>query len=108
MEWKKVPDASKAWAGGTHPKAIYRAIYEGKCKAARIGAGRNLLVCEAFIDEWLKSTVREGRKDKQPAPTNSASPAAGTADTGSNHRAVEARRNDVITTLATGRDCPAG
>ena len=28
-------------------------------KAARIGVGRNVLLCEAFVDDWLKASVRE-------------------------------------------------
>ena len=58
MEWRKVPHAAKTWAGGVDPDLIYRAIREMKCRAARIGAGRNLLVCEQFIDEWLLASVK--------------------------------------------------
>jgi hypothetical protein len=57
MQWKKVPDAAKEWAGGISAKTMYAAIRSGKCKAARIGAGRNLLVCEVFVDEWLSGSV---------------------------------------------------
>jgi hypothetical protein len=64
MEWKKVPAAVKTWAGDISPKTMYAAIKSGKCKAARIGAGRNVLVCEQFVTEWLMSTAdkREGGK----------------------------------------------
>jgi excisionase family DNA binding protein len=58
VTWKKVPEAAKEWAGGTSPKTLYAAIRAGRLKAARIGAGRNVLVCEQFVDEWLKASVR--------------------------------------------------
>jgi hypothetical protein len=56
--WKKAPDAARDWCGDVDPKTLYRAVKDGKLKAARIGAGRNLLFCEAWCDEWLTSTAR--------------------------------------------------
>jgi hypothetical protein len=67
MTWKKVPVAARDWAGGCSPKTLYGAIKRGELKAARIGAGRNLLVCEAFVDEWLRASVRESPKQTIPS-----------------------------------------
>jgi hypothetical protein len=57
VEWKKAPDAARDWAGGISPKALYAAVKAGKLKAARIGAGRNLLFCEQWCDEWLLASA---------------------------------------------------
>lgn len=59
MRWLKVPAASKEWAGGVNPKTLYAAIRAGRLKAARIGAGRNVLVCETYVDDWLTSSMRD-------------------------------------------------
>jgi hypothetical protein len=59
MRWLKVPQAAQEWAGGLSPKTLYGAIRAGKLKAARIGAGRNVLVCELFVDEWLRGSSGE-------------------------------------------------
>jgi hypothetical protein len=53
MEWKKAPDAAKAWCGGISEKRLYAAVKTGKLKAARIGVGRNLLFCEQWCQDWL-------------------------------------------------------
>jgi UDP-N-acetylenolpyruvoylglucosamine reductase len=53
----KVEAAAQEWAGGLSAKTIYKAIRDGKLKAARIGAGRNLLVCEQFITDWLLASA---------------------------------------------------
>lgn len=58
MRWLKVSEAAQEWAGGVNPKTVYAAIRAGKLKAARIGAGRNMLLCEQWVDEWLKESVR--------------------------------------------------
>ena len=60
MVWMKVTQAAE-YAGNVSVKVIYRAIREGHLKAARIGNGRNVLLCELFIDEWLQAAVK--RKD---------------------------------------------
>jgi hypothetical protein len=54
--WKKVPAAAREWCGDISPKLVYAAVKTGKLKAARIGAGRNLLLCEQWCDEWLLSS----------------------------------------------------
>jgi len=64
MVWVKVPDAAERWAGGVNPKVLYRAIRDGHLRAARIGSGRNLLVCEAQVDEWLLKSVGQPRRDQ--------------------------------------------
>lgn len=56
-----MPDAAREWAGGVSDKVLYDAIRKGKCRAARIGAGRNLLLCEQFVNDWLLSTVKNER-----------------------------------------------
>lgn len=83
MRWLKVQEASREWAGNISPKTMYAAIKAGKLQAARIGAGRNFLVCEQFVDEWLSATATPVRADApRPrqlhiAPPKGASPAAG-------------------------------
>ena len=64
MDWKKVPAAATTWAGGVSPKLLYSAIKAGQLKAARIGAGRNLLLCEEFVDSWLRGSVKQEQKEK--------------------------------------------
>lgn len=52
LRWMRV-DEARTYAGGVSRKTLYAAVAAGKLKAARIGAGRNLLFSPAFIDEWL-------------------------------------------------------
>lgn len=59
MHWLKAAAAAEQWAGGISAKVLYAAVKAGKLKAARIGAGRNLLFCETWIDEWLKASARD-------------------------------------------------
>jgi hypothetical protein len=59
MIWKTVPNAARVWVDGRSPKILYKAIRQGKLEAARIGAGRNLMVNEDQIDRWLQSSVRK-------------------------------------------------
>ena len=61
--WMKVT-AAATYAGGLSKKTLYSAIQQGDLKAARIGAGRNVLLCEDFIDEWLR-TRAEGQKNNR-------------------------------------------
>ncbi|MCC7034021.1 MAG: hypothetical protein IT179_14455 [Acidobacteria bacterium] len=53
MTWAKAEEAATKWAGGVSAKTLYREVKAERLKAARIGAGRNLLFCEMWIDEWL-------------------------------------------------------
>lgn len=57
MVWKKAGEAAKDWCGGVSPKTLYAAVKSGKLKAARIGAGRNLLFCEEWCDQWLLASA---------------------------------------------------
>ena len=82
MRWLKVAEAAKEWAGGISAKTMYAAIRARKLKAARIGAGRNVLVCEAFVDEWLTGSVfgpgvRNGLASAVPAETHVGAGAVG-------------------------------
>jgi len=62
--WMKAPKAAD-YAGGISPKILYSAVRAGKLRAAKIGAGRNLLFCETFIDEWLGATVEPVDRSKE-------------------------------------------
>ncbi len=64
VTWFKATKAA-AYAGGISPKVLYSAVRAGKLRAAKIGAGRNLLFCEAFIDEWLRATVEPVARSKE-------------------------------------------
>jgi len=57
MVWKKISDAARDWAGDVHPKILYYAIRQNRLQVARIGAGRNMLTCEKWIDEWLQTSA---------------------------------------------------
>ena len=57
MKWLKARAAATEWAGGVSPKLLYRAVRAGSLKAARIGAGRHLLFCEEWVNEWLVSSA---------------------------------------------------
>jgi hypothetical protein len=59
VEWKKIPDAAREWAGGVSSKTLYAAIKKGDCLAARIGTGRNMLVCEEYIDAYLRRSAEQ-------------------------------------------------
>jgi hypothetical protein len=63
MVWMKAADAAREWCGGVDPKTLYRAVKDGKLKAARIGAGRNLLFCEQWCDEWLMASANSPSVD---------------------------------------------
>ena len=63
MRWLKVEAAAQEWAGGLSPKTVYRAIRAGQLKAARVGAGRNVLLCEEFVEEWLRGVSVQARRE---------------------------------------------
>lgn len=42
----------------TSPKTVYAAIKDRKLRAARIGAGRNLVTSRQWVDEWLTKCAR--------------------------------------------------
>ncbi len=53
MRWMKVDEAAK-YAGGIAPKTLYAMVRSGKLRAARIGAGRNLLFGDELIDDAFR------------------------------------------------------
>ena len=55
MRWMKIDEACK-YAGGVSRKTVYAAIRAGRLQAARIGAGRNLVVSDVAIDRWLEQS----------------------------------------------------
>ena len=61
--WMKAEKAAE-YAGGISTKVLYAAVRDGRCLAAKIGAGRNLIWCEKYIDDWLQASVKPvDRKD---------------------------------------------
>jgi excisionase family DNA binding protein len=59
MTWIKAPEA--AALAGVSVKTIYRAVRDGHLRAARVGAGRNIRLCPAWIDEWLERSSGDPR-----------------------------------------------
>lgn len=53
MRWMKIGPACEH-LGGISAKTLYAAVRRGDCMAAHIGAGRNLL----FSEEWLDAYAR--------------------------------------------------
>ena len=51
------PRRGEGMGGQSAPQDAVHRDSHGKLKAAHIGAGRNLLVCELFIDEWLNAAA---------------------------------------------------
>ena len=51
IQWLKVREAADRARCG--PKTIYRAVWCGRLRAARIGGRRELGFLESWIDEWL-------------------------------------------------------
>ena len=67
MRWLKAREAA-AYAGNISPKVLYRAVRDGRLKAARIGVGRNLVFAVEWVDEWLTQSVETGsRSDDEKA-----------------------------------------
>jgi len=60
MAWMKV-EAARQYAGGIGRRILYKAVASGQLKAARIGAGRSLLFCDSWIDEWLCASAGHER-----------------------------------------------
>jgi excisionase family DNA binding protein len=56
MRWLKIQGAC-AYAGDVSSKTIYAAVAAGRLKAARVGAGRNLMFSEEWIDDWLRRSA---------------------------------------------------
>ena len=56
MRWLKIHGAC-AYAGDMSSKTIYAAVAAGRLRAARVGAGRNLMFSEEWIDDWLRGSA---------------------------------------------------
>jgi hypothetical protein len=75
MEWMKAKAAAQ-YAGNISIKTLYAAVQKGRLKAAHHGpAERNLLFCEAWIDEWLLRSSQadhpaDGRAPIEQRPQN--------------------------------------
>ena len=54
MLWMKIT-AAAVYAGKVSAKLLYDEIRAGRLMAARIGAGRNLLTCDEWLDQWLRA-----------------------------------------------------
>jgi excisionase family DNA binding protein len=62
-DWHKAQYAAREWCGGVSTKTLYRAVRNGELKAARIGAGRNLLFCRDWCEDWLQWCATRPRHD---------------------------------------------
>ena len=56
MRWMKIGAACE-YTGGLERKTLYGAVKAGKLRAAKIGAGRNLLFADLWIDQWLEAAA---------------------------------------------------
>ena len=66
MRWMKIDEACK-YAGGVSRKTVYAAIRAGRLQAARIGAGRNLVVSDVAIDQMARAVawrLQPGRRTR--------------------------------------------
>ncbi len=60
MRWMKIRDAC-AYLGGISADTLYAATARGECRVARIGAGRNLLWCEEWLDQYAVRLAEHGQ-----------------------------------------------
>lgn len=65
MRWLKAREAA-AYAR-VSPKLLYAAVRAGRLRASRIGAGRNLV----FSDEWLDQFMAASSPEPTGAPVSS-------------------------------------
>jgi excisionase family DNA binding protein len=56
----KAPAAAR-YLGGISTKTVYAAVRRGELKAARIGAGRNLLFCEEWLDAYASTKAERSQ-----------------------------------------------
>ena len=63
MRWMKVDEARK-YAGGLSRQTIYAAVRQSNLRVAFIGAGRNWVTCEKWLDEWLCQSAESQRPDQ--------------------------------------------
>jgi predicted site-specific integrase-resolvase len=45
-------------------QTIYAAARSGRLKVARIGAGRNWVTCDEWVDEWLRQSADQRPPDE--------------------------------------------
>ena len=57
MRWLKVKREGEEYANCS-AKVLYRAIAAGELRAARIGNGRNVIISDTWIDEWLTRSAQ--------------------------------------------------
>ena len=72
VTWMKATQAAE-YAGGVSVKVLYAAVRNGHLKAARIGAGRNLLFSATWVDAWLQGLAEQGTGQARPRPTGTGS-----------------------------------
>jgi len=66
MRWMKV-EAACAYLGDISPKTLYAATRSGECRAAKLGAGRNYLWNEEFLDAYaLKLAEKPAKAHRGP------------------------------------------
>jgi hypothetical protein len=63
VRWLKCRDAA-VYAGGVGEKTLYSAARAGKLRVARIGAGRNWITNEAWVDAWLMTSSTAAPDDR--------------------------------------------
>ena len=61
MRWLRCREAAQH--AHLSEKLIYRAAHAGKLRVVRIGAGRNWLTCEAWVDQWLLGEAGEPKTE---------------------------------------------
>jgi hypothetical protein len=78
MHWMKI-DPARAYAGNLSRKVLYDAAEAGDLKVARIGAGRNMLFSDVWLDEWLTAANAKTRKGTEDAENGASRTRSGTA-----------------------------
>jgi hypothetical protein len=70
VTWKTAKAARRDSLGGdVSEKLLWSEVRAGRLRAARIGAGRNLLFCEQWIDEWLMARATVASRGKTESET---------------------------------------
>jgi len=77
MRWMKIRAACEH-AGDSNPKLLYKAAASGALKVARVGAGRNLLFCAEWLDEWLTRSATDTAGQSRGTAEQTNRPAAAT------------------------------
>ena len=61
--WMKISKGAKY--ADSSPKVLYSAARAGKLRVAKIGAGRNMITCDTWIDQWLQAAADEATERGQ-------------------------------------------